>query len=165
MNKIFRKAIKEDLALIVSIYNEAIRAGFQTADLEEIKTEDRIQWFEDHQKAPYDIFVLEVDKQVVGWLSLSPYRKGRGALITNAEISYYLSTSVQSKGLGSYMMEEGIKKARQKNIRNLIAILLAANNRSVILLQKYGFEEWGRLPEIANINQHIIDHLYFGLKL
>jgi phosphinothricin acetyltransferase len=165
MNKVFRKAGIDDLAGIVSIYNEAIKSGFQTADLEEVSVEDKTQWFNEHQIQNYELFVLEVDEQMVGWLSLSPYRKGRRAFEEIAEISYYLTASFQSKGLGSFMMQEGINRAKQLHFRNLIAILLAANSRSIALLNKFGFEEWGSLPNLARINHQLVDHLYFGLKL
>jgi len=165
MIKCFRLATIEDLAFIVSIYNEAIRSGTQTADMKEVSVRERVSWFNDHQYLNYALFVLEIDRQIVGWLSLSPYRKGRGALGTTAEISYYLSGSFQSMGLGSEMMKLGIQNARKRGFRNLVAILLDANIPSVGLLNKFGFEEWGRLPRIACINGQLIDHLYWGLKL
>lgn len=165
MNKEFRLARKSDLPSIVSVYNEAIRAGFQTADMNEISWADKLDWFQDHQTNNYALCVLELNHEVVGWLSLSPYRKGRGALSSNAEISYYLSNEFQSVGLGSYMMEKGILLAKEKGLKNLIAILLGANNASIRLLEKFNFKEWGRMPQIAEINEIRVDHLYFGLKL
>ena len=47
----------------------------------------------------------------------------------------------------------------------LVAILLNKNPASVGLLQKFGFTEWGRMPEIARIDGVLADHLYYGLKL
>lgn len=40
MERRFREATIKDLAVIVSIYNEAISEGHQTADLEEVHIEE-----------------------------------------------------------------------------------------------------------------------------
>jgi len=155
----------EELTAIVSVYNEAIRAAYQTADLEELSTNDRTEWFEKHQHSNYALFVLLADELIIGWLSLSPYRMGRSALSKTVEISYYLSSEFQGKGLGNQLMAFGIEEAKKRNFHHLIAILLSANKKSISLLQKFGFAEWGRMPRIAVIKKEFFDHLYFGLHI
>ena len=46
-----------------------------------------------------------------------------------------------------------------------MAILLDCNSASIALLKKYGFSEWGRLPEIACLSGCYFDHLYYGKAL
>lgn len=160
-----RKALYHDLAAINEIYNLAVKSGGKTADLQTVSLEERQDWFNQHRKNPYQVFVMEKEERVLAWLSFSAYRKGREALEKVAEISYYIHPEFQSQGYGSSLMSFAIQQAPLLGISHLIAILLSVNNASIALLIKFGFEEWGRMPNIANIPSHPCDHLYFGLKL
>ncbi len=39
------------------------------------------------------------------------------------------------------------------------------NQGSVKLLDKNGFKEWGRMPNIVELGDNKFDHLYYGLHL
>ena len=154
-----------DLESINLIYNQAVDEGFQTADLQRISLVERLEWFQIHTERAYPIFVFEFEEKVIGWLSLSPYRKGREALRTTAEISYYIHKDYQNNGFGKQLMRFAIQQAPHYQFQNLIAILLSVNTPSIALLQLFGFQEWGRMPNIAKIQSQSIDHLYLGLPL
>jgi L-amino acid N-acyltransferase len=160
-----RKAAKEDLPAINRIYNQAVRQRFCTAHLEETGTRERERWFEGHNPARYPVFVAVEDQQVTGWMSLGPYREERQALSHVAEVSYYVDEQKRGKGTGSAMLNHAILTAPAYGFAVLIAILLHKNAASIGLLQKSGFEEWGRMPGIARIGDQVADHLYYGLKL
>lgn len=156
-----RKGRTTDLESIDEIYNQAILQKGQTADIHPYSIKKRLAWFENHNDH-YPIHVLEVDKKIIGWSSLSKYRQGRPALRTTAEVSYYLHQDHQGKGYGSILLEHAISTATVLGYNNLIALLLATNERSISLLHKYNFEEWGRVPDAAAIDGHRYDHLYLG---
>jgi len=61
--------------------------------------------------------------------------------------------------------DSAIEIAKQYNFKNLVAILLAPNIRSIKLLEKFSFHRWGTLPNVAIIDSQYFDHLYYGLKL
>jgi phosphinothricin acetyltransferase len=84
-----RTAKEADLPEIDAIYNEAIEDGFKTAHITPMSKEDRRDWFGKFSDQ-YPLFVYEVDEGVKGWLSVSPYRKGRKALEGTAEVSFYV---------------------------------------------------------------------------
>jgi phosphinothricin acetyltransferase len=69
------------------------------------------------------------------------------------------------RGIGSRLMEHAISLAPQFNIKTLIAILLDPNTASIALLEKYGFELWGDMPGIAEINGGKYNHQYYGLHI
>ena len=50
-------------------------------------------------------------------------------------------------------------------IEIIVALLLGSNAPSMNLLLKFGFEEWGRLPGIAEIDANRYDHLYMGKRV
>lgn len=161
----FRLATERDIASINEIYNQAVLAGHQTATLKPISLEMQQAWFEEHHVDQYPIFVIEKDDQVVGWCSLSAYRKGRQALASLAEISYYFHKDYQGQGLGTKMMAFALQKAHEYGFKNLVAILFGHNKASIKLLEKFGFKEWGNMPGTVEIDGALYDHCYYGLKL
>ena len=44
-------------------------------------------------------------------------------------------------------------------------VLLPSNGRSLALLRKNGYREWGRLPAAAPLGGAQVDHLIFGKQL
>jgi phosphinothricin acetyltransferase len=160
-----RLARQEDLPDINRIYNQAVQQRFSTAHLKAVSLEEREQWFALHDAARFPVYVATRDKKVLGWFSLGPYREGRQALAHVAEVSYYVDEKERGKGIGSLLMDSALHIAAGLGYSVLIAILLNRNPASIGLLNKFGFEEWGRMPGIARIDAHKADHLYYGIKL
>ena len=160
-----RVAEKRDLVTINNIYNQAVGAKHQTADITPISIENRKKWYLDHDLENYPIFVLERQNSILGWFSISAYRKGREALNQVAEVSYYVHKDFQRQGIGSIMLKHAIQVAPFYGFETLIAILLEQNNASIKLLEKFDFSRWGVLPKVANFNGKRFDHLYYGLKI
>lgn len=160
-----RLAKYEDLEALVEIYNQAIETRRCTADMEPFTIEERISWYETHQSLEYPLYVYEADDTVVGYIYLSGYRPGRRAMKFTAEVSYYIHNDYHRQGIGSKLLEFAIKRAKELNYRTLIAILLDWNISSKGLLERFGFKQWGYLPDIADFDGEICSHLYYGLKL
>lgn len=158
-------ANSEHYEAVIDIYNQAVRTGVQTADTDEISVEDKIAWLELHDGKHYSIYVSCEDEKVLGYLALSPYRNGRTAFYHTAEISCYLDNQKQGEGLGSNLIEYAISNCPALKFNNLIAILLSCNTASIALLEKFGFERWGLMPNIAKLEIDSADHLYFGKNL
>jgi phosphinothricin acetyltransferase len=164
MNNI-RLAEIEDLEAIVDIYNQAITAKFCTADTEIMHTEDRIEWFNSHEPDKYPIYVYIKDNQKIGWSSLSAYRPGRSALRFTVEMSDYIHKDFQRQGIGSELVEYTIKKCRELNYKSVFGIILEKNISSIKLMQKFGFELWGLMPNVADFGGEECGHVYYGLRL
>ena len=162
-----RNATVDDLEQIIAIYNQAVLRGNCTADTEPLKVAERQDWFTEHTPEKYPIFVItgENSKEVDGWYSLSAHRKGRMALANVAEISYYVDNEQQGKGIGNKLMTHALNHAPECGLHNLFAILLDINQVSIALLEKYGFEQWGHLPEIAEFPDKICGQFIYGRKV
>ena len=160
-----RLARQKDLPFINEIYNQAVRQGFCTAHLSEISMEERRTWFGEHDLEKFPVFVGENNQKVCGWVSLGSYRMGRQALAHVAEVSYYVDERERGRGMGSRLLGHAIRVAPDFGFTVLIAILLDKNPASIGLLEKYGFEKWGTMPGIAQIDGRQADHLYYGRKL
>lgn len=154
-----------DAVRIIEIYNQSVRAKGHTADLDEVSPESRRDWFAEHEDERYPIFVACRDNEIMGWISISPYRKGRRALASVAEVSLYIDVNSRGKGIGTDMMQYVQSFCRSTGIRHLIGIIIASNDRSVALFKKFGFVLWGRMPGIVSIESQELDHLYYGKTL
>lgn len=162
---IIRPATLKDYSEIVNIYNHAVDEKFATADTEHVSLESRKEWFEQHSPETYPIYVAEENGEIVGWCSLSPHRPGRKALRTVAEISYYIHKDHRRKGVASSLIDFTIESAISIGFKNLISILLNLNKTSIYILEKFGFDKWGHLPDIAEIDGVICGQFIYGKKL
>lgn len=160
-----RKVEYKDLQALVEIYNQAIVTHRCTADMDIFTTEEKNAWLKEHQSEEYPMYIYEIEGKVVGYVYFSGYRPGRRAMRYAAEISYYIHKDYQKKGIGSQLMKFAIEKGRELKFKHLIAILLSCNEASIKLLDKFGFEQWGSMPDIADFDGSIHSHLYYGLKL
>jgi len=160
-----RVAVPSDLPRLTDIYNQAIATFGCTCDTTPFTPEDRQAWFNDHQTDRYPLFVYESEGRVLGYAYLSPYRSGREALKSIAEISYYVDFAAHRRGIATHLVHHTLHAAHHLGYKNLVAILLECNTPSIALLESFGFEPWGTLPMVAKLQNQHFSHLYYGLKL
>jgi len=160
-----RLASIKDLPLIVEIYNQAIRSKSATGDMDEFLVEEKVEWFQKFDADSFPIYVAEIDHQIKGFVTLSPYREGRRAMNKIAEISFYLDYSCRGLGIGSALVDHAINDCRRIGKETLLAILLDVNVESVNLLKKFNFEKWGHLPDMINIEDLKCGQYIYGLSI
>ncbi len=160
-----RFANRTDLPFIIDIYNQAIRSKNATGDLTEFSLEQRLDWFDKFDNEAHPIYIAEIASKVIGYCTILPYRPGREAMSSVAEISYYIDYSYHNQGIGSKILEYVIKDCNRIGKENLLAILLDINLESVGILEKFNFKKWGYFPGIININGKKCGHLIYGLKI
>lgn len=164
-NILILRAQKRHLTAIDNIYNQAIADSLRTAHLEPLTKKQRQDWFRIHTRDEYPVFVWLEGTDVMGWLSISPYRSGREALAEMAEISYYVHYNHHGKSIGSNLVEHGIAFSKKQGFRILVAIMVSGNEASRILAEKFGFEESGRIKNALRFKDEIRDHVYMSLEL
>lgn len=162
---LIRTATRDDHPDIIAIYNHAVYEKFATADTEYVTVESREEWFTQHSTETYPIYIAEENNEIVGWCSLSPHRPGRKALRKVAEISYYIHKDHRKKGVAHSLITHTIESAKKLGFRNLISILLDLNKTSIHILEKFGFEKWGHLPNVAEIDGVICGQYIYGRKI
>ncbi len=169
MNANIRIATASDIPAITEIYNQAIAMQSATADTSSVSIESRHTWLSEHAPHEYPVFVAEIQETitdgVLGWCSLSPYRPGRGALKATAEISYYVHEDHRRAGVGSGLIAHALEQCPGLGIKSLFAILLDINTDSTCILEKFGFEQWGHMPNVADFGGDECGHLYYGRRV
>lgn len=160
----FRLAKENELPQILKIYNQVIECRTITADLESATIKSREDWFAHHLSHPkYPIWVYELDGKVVAWCSYSQFYS-RAAYDGSSEISFYLDKAVHGKGIGKACVNFLIEQMPNYQLHTLLAFVFGNNAQSLGLLNKMGFEIWGKLPQVADMETHFEDLVILGLK-
>ena len=158
-----RDAVESDLPAIVQIYNAAIPGRMATADLQPISVESRLAWYKEHSPNSLPIWVMESDQNIVGWLSFQLFY-GRAAYQHTAEISLYVAPDRQNCGIGQKLLQSAITQSPKLRLKTLMAIIFAHNQPSLTLFQKFGFQQWGYLPQVAELDGVERDVIILGLR-
>jgi len=159
-----RDASIDDLAAIVAIYNAAIPGRMATADLAPVGVESRRQWFDEHLPGSRPLWVLEEAGAIVGWLSLQSFY-GRPAYHATAEVSVYVAPDAQRRGYAQKLVARAIERAEEFGITTLLAFIFGHNEPSLALFRSFGFETWGHLPRVAELDGIERDLLILGRRI
>ncbi|MEG4318140.1 MULTISPECIES: N-acetyltransferase family protein [unclassified Microcoleus] len=159
-----RDAVESDLPAIVQIYNAAVPGRMATADLQAVSVESRLAWYREHSPYSLPIWVMESEQNIVGWLSFQLFY-GRAAYQHTAEISIYVAPDRQNCGIGKKLLQSAITRSPELRLRTLMAIIFAHNQPSLTLFQKFGFQQWGYLPQVAELDGVERDVIILGLRL
>ncbi|WP_198556030.1 MULTISPECIES: GNAT family N-acetyltransferase [Halomonadaceae] len=159
-----RHAEELDLPRIVNIYNAAIPTRSSTADTEPVSVESRLEWFRQHQPESRPLLVYEQDEEVVAWVSFESFY-GRPAYRHTAELSIYIAPEHQGKLLGKRLLLAAENMAPKLGLRTLVGYVFAHNTPSIRLLKALGYHEWGRLPDIAEMDGREYSLCIMGKRL
>lgn len=160
----FRYATPQDLERIVSTYNATIPSQLATADLEPVSVQSKQAWFEAHHPNTRPIWTVNIHNNYVGWMSFNSFY-GRPAYNGTVELSIYLEESVRGKGLGKLCLQKAINEAPTRQIHTLLGFIFGHNAISLQLFYKFGFSNWGRLPQVADMNGNRRDLVIVGKKV
>jgi len=146
-----RLAVEDDLPAIVAIYNSTIATRLSTADTVAVSVASRMEWFKQHTPDKRPLIVHEEGGQIVAWVSFQSFY-GRPAYDHTAEISIYISPEYRSQGLGRQLLGEAIEMTGALEIKTLLGFVFAHNEPSLRLFESFGFELWGNLPDVAEMD-------------
>jgi phosphinothricin acetyltransferase len=159
-----RDATMDDLPRIVDIYNAAIPGRLATADTKPVTVEQRVDWFRAHRSETRPLWVLTRDAETVGWLSLSDFY-GRPAYAKTGELSVYVAPEHRGRGYGKLLLKRLVERSPSLGVETLLGFIFADNIASVKIHRALGFEHWGQLPKVAEIDGRKRDLLILGRKV
>jgi L-amino acid N-acyltransferase YncA len=159
-----RDAREDDLATIVEIYNASIPSRLATADTEPVSIEARGPWFNHHEPTRHPLWVLEREQAIAGWLSFEPFY-GRPAYVATAEVSVYVTPRFHRQGLGTAILRRAVEAAPSLSFCTLLGFIFAHNIPSITLFKRLAFAEWGRLPQVAELDGVKRDLLILGRQV
>ncbi len=165
MDVTIRYAVKNDLVPLTDIYNAAIKMHTCTGDLDEFSYDNRETWLREHLEEKYCCLVAEMDGQIVGYGTLSPYRKNRKALSHVAEVSIYIRVGFTGQGIGTRLLKKLEIAAKERKITILMAYIFKSNKASIALFSKNDFSKWGELPNVIRQINFVTSHVIYGKEV
>ena len=169
-----QRAKKEDLPAILTIYNQSIAGKQATANLTPVTCAERQDWFDEHlNSATRPIYIVkamvagadrgfeQMVSPIVAWGSFSDLYT-RPAYHISTEISIYLHQEYHDQGLGSLLTRWMLTQAPSLGIHNVVALIFAHNQPSLGLFRKLGFEQWGYMPKVCDMEGFIADVVMLG---
>jgi putative phosphinothricin N-acetyltransferase len=158
------QAQQDDLAAIVDIYNSTIDSRQSTADLSPATAESRQSWLDAHGgNRPLYVLKDETDT-LLAWGAFSDYYP-RAAYRITAEISVYVRHDMRGVGVGKILLRHMLEQAPALGIHNIIALIFGHNHASIRLFHSFGFQEWGRLPQVCDLDGLSADVVLLGKKV
>ncbi|WP_419788025.1 N-acetyltransferase family protein [Pseudodesulfovibrio sp.] len=146
-----RHATRSDLTRIVEIYNSTVPTRLATADTIPVSVDSKLPWFLAHNPDKHPILVHEESDIILGWISFQPFY-GRPAYDQTAEISIYLAPEARGKGLGKQLLREALELTPRLGLKTLIGFIFSHNEPSLRLFSGFGFEDWGKMLNIAEMD-------------
>ena len=72
------------------------------------------------------------------------------------EISIYVDRAHQNRGIGQLALHFAEQQLAQLKIETVLAFIFDVNQASQRLFRKNGYEKWGHLPNVANIDGSLV---------
>ncbi len=140
---------------IAEIYTESILAMDSTMVLDEVSPEDmraRLDSLDPRES----ILAAYLNDSFVGWGIVKLYSDRPGYRLT-CETSLFLRRDRRGHGIGSRLQQALIQQARDSGFHHIIVRIWAANEQSIGMHAKFGFEMVGVQKEIGHVDGRWID--------
>lgn len=154
-----RIAVPADLAGVAAIYDQQVRDGIATFDLD---TPPLARWERRlGSSEPGDHFLVAGDDgEIAGFAYSSVYRDRPGYRMTR-ETSVYVSEGARGQGFGRRLYDDLLERVRADGIHVVLGVVALPNPASVALHVACGFEHVGTLREVGWKFDHWIDTAWF----
>jgi L-amino acid N-acyltransferase YncA len=159
-----RLAAPADLPAVVSIYNASIPGRMATADVEPMTLAEREDWFGALEPSRRPLWVYEHEGAIAGWLGLRSYY-GRPAYHRTVESAVYVDPGHRRRGIAHELLDNAIREAPSRGIANVLAFVFVHNQPSVTLFEVHGFQRWGLLPRVCELDGVERDVLILGRRV
>ena len=153
-----------DLPEILAIYNTAIATSTAVFSDQPVTLERQRAWMHARRAAGYPVIVARQDGAVAGFASYGDFRPWPGYRLT-VEHSVYVAVERRRQGAGRRLMGQLLELARSDGKHAVVAGIDAENHPSLRMHEQLGFQQVGRLPEIARKFDRWLDLVFMELLL
>jgi phosphinothricin acetyltransferase len=162
-----RPTAEADLPAITAIYQQAVREGTATFELEPPDLAEMTRRYRALVDGGYPYLVAMVDGRVAGYAYAGAYRP-RPAYRFTVENSIYLDPSFHRRGVGSLLLERLISECEARGFRQMIAVIGDATGGSVgsrRLHERAGFRLIGVAEKIGFKHGRWLDQMLMQKEL
>jgi phosphinothricin acetyltransferase len=138
----------DDLAGVLTIYNDVIATSTAIYSDRPVTLEDRRQWWQARVDLGYPVLVARDGSGVVGFASFGDFRSWPGYRFT-VEHSVHVRADCRGRGIGTALMGPLIERAAAIGKHVMIAGVDADNGRSIKFHEQLGFVRVAHLKEVG----------------
>ena len=153
-----------DAAAVARIYNEYVvntTISFEICPVSVEEMECRIHDI----SSVFPFFVYETENGCVIGYCYAHKWKERAAYNETVETTIYCSSTYQSKGIGSALMQELVSECKRMGYYALIACITGDNHNSIRFHQKFGFKKVSHFEKVGTKFGQKLDVCDFELLL
>lgn len=162
---IIRKPVREDISALLDIYNYEVDNGVATLDINRKTLADWEKWYDNHNIKNHPLIVCEDEGKLAGYATLSSYRE-KEAYKSTVELSVYVSPDHRKKGVGTLLMEEILRLAKEDSqTHTVVSVITSGNAASCRLHEKFGFIFCGTIKEVGEKFGRYVDIENYSLKV
>ena len=143
-----RAAGERDLLVILAIYNHAVAHSTAIWNDVLVDLENRREWWRGRTGAGFPVLVAVDGDAVLGYASYGPFRAFDGYRQT-VEHSVYVAEGARRRGAATALLKALEDEARRAGMHVMLGGIAADNAPSLMLHEKLGFVETGRMPQVG----------------
>ncbi|MDE1568106.1 GNAT family N-acetyltransferase [Aquabacter sp. P-9] len=141
-----RPALPDHVAGIAAIYDDAVRHGTASFELEPPDLAEMMRRYQALKDGGFPYFVAEDGEEVLGYAYAGAFRP-RIAYRWTLENSVYVAPAAHKRGVGRALMEALLAECEALGFRQMVAVIGdSANAGSIALHRACGFRHIGVLP-------------------
>jgi phosphinothricin acetyltransferase len=149
MSMIVRPAVASDIDAIRRIYAHHVQHGTGSFETEAPDHAEMTRRWSEVKARGLPWLVAEDQGDIGGYAYAGPYRT-RPAYRQTVEDSIYVRADLLGEGLGKLLMPALISAAQTCGMRQMIAVIGdSANESSISLHRRFGFQDAGRLKDVG----------------
>jgi L-amino acid N-acyltransferase len=145
-----RPASAGDLPALLAIYNDVIATSTAVYSLAPTTLSERQAWFDARRNGGYPVLVAVSGGETLGFSSFGEFRGAWPGYRYSVEHSVHVHRNHRGRGIGSALVEALIPPARAMDKHVMIGGIDAANDGSLRLHERLGFERVAHFREVGH---------------
>jgi L-amino acid N-acyltransferase YncA len=154
-----RDAVLADLEEITAIYNQIVLTSTAIYNDRPATLEDRAVWWRSRCAQGFPVLVALQDDSVAGFASFGEFRAWPGYRFT-VEGTVHIHSSARGHGVGTALLKELVRLAREMGKHTMIAGVDADNEASLRFLERFGFERVAHFREVGYKFDRFLDLIF-----
>jgi phosphinothricin acetyltransferase len=145
-----RDATDADLPAILSVYNEVIATSTAVFSLQPTTLDERRAWLHARRQGGFPVIVAEAGGEVIGFASFGEFRGAWYGYRHTVEHSVHVRSDRRGRGVGSALVSALLERAAALRKHVIVGGIDAANEGSLRMHERLGFERVAHLREVGH---------------
>lgn len=145
-----RDATDADLPAILAIYNDVIATSTAVFSLQPTTLEERRAWMAARRQGGFPVIVAAAGAEVLGFASFGEFRGAWHGYRHTVEHSVHVRADRRGGGVGSALVTALIERATALRKHVIVGGIDAANEGSLRMHERLGFERVAHLREVGH---------------